>query len=883
MNLLRDYADWCQYAGIYLRNYSHGDRYRTYRQKLSEAGCLALVADEFLASQKNGINLQAWRSYDVYEAGGDLTFRIDQTARAFEAIGAPRIAAGVRTVRNESIGGKLMQMMGDPASLTDLIENVDPSQLMADLQTNIARTFPDAAARSGITPAESTPSEADPEIETAEEIARLLAAYVDAHADELRADMDRHGDPRKEPGFDPARRLADLDEQYARACRLAEQLDDTEKLRELIGQFEKRVAKVGKSPGKLASLRRKINELTRSYRELPADELSAEMQACLADVERFKDQYPEVFQQRVTRNRALIERMTSLGHYTIEDGHGMTCVAWSKPHGFQTGWLPLSVTVQLEKKKGDRALTLLLDACERLKRRFNQAEDEFRQRVLESFDEYLQWAGDLGDDDELELEVDAEGNPTVQSILGCVESGTIHFSVPGWPADDAVAIDTWIGVAWDEEHVVEVPLMDVKEEPAVEAGTIPDHVTFGETGPALSDADLSRFESTCRIRLPEGYREFLRLVNGGRPAPGHLPLNLHGQTLAIDVVRLFGIGADDQENDLRSAVERHRARHLPDDVLPIGLVTVPDPSGGQMVSTLYLRTSGSRTGTILVCLSDLDEMFPADEIGANPEPAVVRSMMQMFTEFCHQVASSTFALLGRLTSPPEVLRPDWLSAIREDDVDRFLQWHSAGGRFGDHFTEYGTVRPLTVVDALAIHATEGFLRTLLGHNLVRPRQLRESWGMWSRRAARFETLMKVLPANQYRYVFLTANVWDHSGILSQIEAADIKLDEAIDDEGGTPLHHAVMHGRPDGVRWLLEHGASASKPDDYRRTALVWAEDGRQLECLLMLLDAGESLESLFPHMPTMKDKLKLIESRWLTDYPALRAALGERGIDVGE
>ncbi|MFG0335363.1 MAG: ankyrin repeat domain-containing protein, partial [Maioricimonas sp. JB049] len=233
--------------------------------------------------------------------------------------------------------------------------------------------------------------------------------------------------------------------------------------------------------------------------------------------------------------------------------------------------------------------------------------------------------------------------------------------------------------------------------------------------------------------------------------------------------------------------------------------------------------------------------------------------------------------------PPEVDLPEWLSAIREDDVDRFLQWQSGGGSLVEEFTEYGTFRQLNVVDALAVDATGTLLQAVLDRNLVRPRQLRESWAAWSHDAARFEILMKVLPANQYRYVFLAANVWDHPEVLSQIEAAGINLEEAVDDEGGTPLHHAVMHGRPDGVRWLLDHGAAPSKADLYERTALAWAEDGCQLECLLQLLDAGESLERLFPHMPTMKDKLKLIESRWMDQYPALRTALEERQIDMGE
>ncbi|QDU40909.1 Ankyrin repeats (3 copies) [Maioricimonas rarisocia] len=882
MNALRDYAEWCQFAGIYPRNFSHGDRYRTYAENLSQAGCAALIVDDFLQSQRAGIDLKNWRSYDVYEIGGDLTFRIEQTAKAFEAIGAPRVAARVRTVEDNSIGGQLMQMMGDAESLTDMMENVDPNQLMADLQAKIAHTFPDAAAGAGVSPPDAGATQDDPEIESADEIARLLAAYVEAHADELRADMQRHGDPRTEPGFDPDERMQQLEETYTRQCRDETEQEDVEKLQELMQQFGKRAAKVNGNPKKLASLRRKLNELTRTYRKQQPDELSAGMQACLADVGQLESQYPDVFQLRVTDDSALLERMAALGDYTVDDSHGLTFVEWSKPPGFETEWARFSMTVHLPEKD-DRALSLLLDACERLQRRFPAPVDEVRQQVVDSFEAYRQWMDD-GDDFDEELEFDADGNPTEESVLKMVDGAGVTVSIPGWPHDDAVAIDGFISVEWDDEHGVEFFVEDESEEaPAVETGTIPDHVTFRDTGPVLSEADLMQFEATSQVQLPKEYCAFLRLVNGGRPEPNHLQLSLHGQTVPIDIVCLFGIGANQPEHDLRTAIERHRQRHFPDEYLPVGLLTVPDPVGGQMACTFYLRTTGSQAGTIQVCLTNFDAEFPPEAIGENPDPATRRMIAQVFSEWSQRVAGGIFPLLAKLTAPPEVEFPDWLAAIREDDVERFLKWQSAGGRLDEQFTEYGTFRPLTVVDALAVHATVDFLQSVMDDNLVRPRQLRERWSMWSQNASRFETLMQVLPANQYRYVFLAANVWDLPGILSQIEAAGIDLDEAIDEEGGTPLHHAVMHGRADGVRWLLDHGASPSKPDDYQRTALVWAEDGRQLDCLLQLLDAGESLESLFPHMPTMKDKLKLIESRWMDQYPALRTALEERQFDVGE
>ncbi|MFG0332028.1 MAG: hypothetical protein ACF8TS_01575, partial [Maioricimonas sp. JB049] len=513
MNLLSDYVEWCQFAGIYLRNDSHGDKYRTYRRKLSEAGCVALIVDDFLKSQRDGINLKSWRSYDVYEVGGDLAYRIDQTAQAFEAIGAPRIAARVRTVEDDSVGGQLMQRMGDPKFVTEMMENVDPAQLMADLQANIARAMPELAGEAALTPPNTEPAEVDPDIETADEIARLLDAYVQTHQKQMLADRDRYGDPRTEPGFDPEERMQQLDESWTRQRRDEAQREDIEKLQELMAQFEKRHAKVQGAPKKLASLRRKITSLYREYAGVPDDELPPGMTACLSSVERLQAKYPDVFHLQVTDDPALLERMAALGEYSIDDGHGLLFVSWSKPHGFETEWARFALTVHLPEQD-DRAISLLLDACERLLRRFPEPVSHVRQQVVDSFEAYRQWMDDEDGFDE-ELEFDDAGNPTEESILQMIDDAHITVSLPGWPHDDAIAVDGFVPVEWDDEHGVEFFVEDAPEEVPAETGTIPDHVTFQDTGPALSDADLLQFETACQVELPDEYRAFLRLVNGG--------------------------------------------------------------------------------------------------------------------------------------------------------------------------------------------------------------------------------------------------------------------------------------------------------------------------------------------------------------------------------
>ena len=109
-----DYSDWCRFAGLYLDNISHVDRYRTYQQKISSAGLVTNVVFDFLESNPGGIDLQVWRNSYVYEMGTTATLRVEQTALALEAIGAPRSAAKMRTLRNTSLGGMLRESAGDP-------------------------------------------------------------------------------------------------------------------------------------------------------------------------------------------------------------------------------------------------------------------------------------------------------------------------------------------------------------------------------------------------------------------------------------------------------------------------------------------------------------------------------------------------------------------------------------------------------------------------------------------------------------------------------------------------------------------------------------------------------------------------------------------------
>ena len=55
-----DYCDWCKYAGLYLDNISHADRYRTFARKISRAGLAVKIVHDLLEGNPGGLDLQAY-------------------------------------------------------------------------------------------------------------------------------------------------------------------------------------------------------------------------------------------------------------------------------------------------------------------------------------------------------------------------------------------------------------------------------------------------------------------------------------------------------------------------------------------------------------------------------------------------------------------------------------------------------------------------------------------------------------------------------------------------------------------------------------------------------------------------------------------------------
>src|SRR5262249_34483760 len=160
---------------------------------------------DFLESNEGGIDLQRWRNSDVYEIGGDAAFRVEETARSLEAVGATRIAAKIRTLRNTSLSAMFLGQ-SDPMKAMEPMKSIDAAKLMEEFRANISRLMPDFAERAaqfGIPVPQQKPAAPDRDIESWEQIEHLLDQFVRAHEPELRGDMAKYGDVRAHADFDP--------------------------------------------------------------------------------------------------------------------------------------------------------------------------------------------------------------------------------------------------------------------------------------------------------------------------------------------------------------------------------------------------------------------------------------------------------------------------------------------------------------------------------------------------------------------------------------------------------------------------------------------------------------------------------------------------------
>ena len=111
-------------------------------------------------------------------------------------------------------------------------------------------------------------------------------------------------------------------------------------------------------------------------------------------------------------------------------------------------------------------------------------------------------------------------------------------------------------------------------------------------GPRIEMKEISDFESRWGIVLPDSYRNFLLLNNGGVPTPDTIEI-LNLLNSPTDVQVFFGIGRSVESSDLSWNMELINERCPELNVLPIAC----DSGGG----IFCLQMEGSAAGGILYC------------------------------------------------------------------------------------------------------------------------------------------------------------------------------------------------------------------------------------------------------------------------------------------
>jgi hypothetical protein len=346
------------------------------------------------------------------------------------------------------------------------------------------------------------------------------------------------------------------------------------------------------------------------------------------------DEHADFFHPKPIDDAALLARLDEIGPYEVDlEGRNIS-VRWDGPRGFDCEWTSFSVTIVFPaKKKAD--LQQRLDTLDRLRRRWSEHQSELKSQVLASFDNYFEQQPNWFDD----YESGPDGRPTATAILQHAGAGGIRIGGEDEP------INVFFHVDWDDEHGLEVSLDD-EPDPDPTDDVAAAVVRFHDPGPALSEADLTAFETRHELTLPAEYRAFLLRTNGGTPEPNSVKVKGQGG-LVLEI--LFLSSLSDVDAELAANLRSGRPKHL----LPIGYAKIPFPGMfGEAEASILLRASGTKSGQVLVSMADAYAAMPG--VIDEQRRAMVESMSAMYEAQCLPVASNFTLFLSRLGVPAEV-------------------------------------------------------------------------------------------------------------------------------------------------------------------------------------------------------------------------------------
>jgi hypothetical protein len=460
-----DYFDWWLFSGTGLGTASPGETLRQLHQELSRAGATVVIVGKFLDQNPDVVDVARWRRTEVW---GLESVQIQLTAEALEAVGARGTAAAVvrggRPLPADEDKGTPAPDSTDPRRqflklFPETPEGASIPDMMNNLRERIVARFPEMA--------ESMPEDIRAQLpqprqteaaETREEIARLLDAYAAAHRDELAGDVAKYGDARQAPGFDRERALEDRGRQSRRLFLFRAQRGEVPLLREKLEKLRGRIATDPPDSVPVQRERQRVMDEYRSYARYDPEDLTAEVRVWLGEVDRLREQHPEVFRPRATRNEELHTKLAGVGEYRATFGDDSRTIRWPSPEGLACDWTRFELVFHVFFRKKERdparidaAYEKLLARWERFRERFPDLKGELKEYVLDLFKNV--YAPQLGEDERTDYE-DEQGEVSDEKILahlGGAGVNLVHSSGGG------VELTVHFDAPWDEEHGVEVP------------------------------------------------------------------------------------------------------------------------------------------------------------------------------------------------------------------------------------------------------------------------------------------------------------------------------------------------------------------------------------------------------------------------------------------
>lgn len=446
MQTAASYREWLDYAGFYLRNYSHGDRYRTFADKISKAGLNVCVAFDFIEDNRGGIDVQGWRSHGVYEMGGDLTYRLKVTSEALQAIGAPRLSEKILEAKDTSPFGMLQQAGGSLESLMSMMQEQGAEKLMDGLRESMARAMPEEARKMGMKLPGDDPVSPSAEIESREQLEHLLNEYVAAHEAKLQKDIDKHGDPRTEPGFTHENRMREIDKMRDAIYERETQVEEAEKLQDYIRQINKKLR--GSKKGKIGSLRRKLVDIARRYQDREPSTLVPEMRQAMQDARELQEEFSDLFFPPATSNADLQKRIRAIGEYQLDPQGKNLQLNWPAVAPLQEILGGVGVCIQYGKDDDDMLRSMLI-VTEGFLHRAPAWAKKVESDIIDNFREVCE--PHVEDWELIDYALDEHGRVTEDCIRKNIRGGSLNIFHSEYDPDN-IHLDLYVSLEWDNEH-----------------------------------------------------------------------------------------------------------------------------------------------------------------------------------------------------------------------------------------------------------------------------------------------------------------------------------------------------------------------------------------------------------------------------------------------